>query len=286
MDEIELQTGVRVGVSVAGEGQPLLLLAGLGMPAIVWEFSGLATQLVDAGFSVISLNARGIPPSSAPPAPYSVADLAADAIEVLRVLGHDSHVVVVGYSLGTFVAQALLRQHPTVFSAAVLMAGLDPSPILELVDTMELDLIESTGALPTAVSTFELLMTTLPIKTVQDPQAVSGWQDILGDDGSRWTSVDGLAGQLSASRDWSRDRIEHLKALSAIAVPTLSLAFEHDVFFPPATERAAAGSIPGCEHVVVADAAHGGLSTHPEEPVRVIVDFCARVRTAVGPNSL
>ena len=143
-----------------------------------------------------------------------------------------------------------------------------------------------TGALPTAVSTFELLMTTLPSKTVQDPQAVSGWQDILGDDGSRWTSVDGLAGQLSASRDWSRDRIEHLNALSAIAVPTLSLAFEHDVFFPPATERAAAGSIPGCEHVVVADAAHGGLSTHPEEPVRVIVDFCARVRTAVGLNSL
>lgn len=278
MDEFELQTGVRVGVSQAGEGQPLLLLGGLGMPAIVWEFSGLSSQLVDAGFSVISINARGIPPSSAPPAPYSVDDLAEDAMAVLQQLGHDSNVVVVGYSLGTYVAQALVREHPAVFSAAVLIAGLNPSPILELVDTMELDLIESTGSLPTAISTFELLMTTLPMKTVQDPEAVSGWQDILGDDSSRWTSIDGLVGQLSASRDWSRNRAEHLEALSTIEIPTLSVAFEHDVFFPPANERIAAERISECEHIVVSDAAHGGLSTHPDEPVKHIVDFCTRVR--------
>jgi len=207
-----------------------------------------------------------------------VDDLAADAVSVLQKLGHHTDVIVVGYSLGTYVTQALLRQHPATFSAAILMAGLNPSPILELVDTMELDLIESTGALPTAVSTFELLMTTLPMKTIQDPEAVSGWQDILGDDTSRWTSVDGLAGQLSASRSWSsRNRAEHLDRLSSIAIPTLSIAFEHDVFFPPANERAAAQKIPGCEHVVVAGAAHGGLSTHPDEPVKYIVDFCTRV---------
>lgn len=280
MDEIELQTGVRVGINQIGEGQPLLLLAGLGMPAIVWEFSSLSTQLADAGFSVISFNARGIPPSTAPPAPYTVDDLAADAKALLHELGHHSNVIVVGYSLGTYVAQALLRQHPDIFSAAVLIAGLNPSPILELVDTMELDLIESTGSLPTAVSTFELLMTILPMTTVQDPEAISGWQDILGDDKSRWTSVDGLAGQLSASRSWSRDRTQHLETLSTITIPTLSVAFEHDVFFPPANERAAADRIPGCEHVVIPDAAHGGLSTHPDEPIKHIVDFCTRVQTS------
>jgi pimeloyl-ACP methyl ester carboxylesterase len=61
-----------------------------------------------------------------------------------------------------------------------------------------------------------------------------------------------------------------------------SVAFEHDVFFPPANERAAADRIPGCEHVVIPDAA---LSTHPDEPVKHIIAFCTRVRTPSRPQT-
>lgn len=287
MKQLLLGTGVEVGVSCTGSGPTVLLLGGLGMPAIVWEMSGLVEQLVSAGFQVVFYNARGIPPSSAPPAPYSVGDLADDALGVLDQLDTSSDVIVVGYSLGTFTAQELLKKRPDVFRAAVLIAGLNPSPILELVDSMELELIEATGSLPRLVSTFELLMTTLPAVALQDENLVNGWQSVLSDDSNRWTSVDGLRGQLAASQQWSMDSQRHQEELDAIAVPVLSIAFEHDLFFPPSNERAAAERISGCEFVVVEGAAHGGLSTHPTVPVRSIVDFCTRQSDgdAAGPLS-
>lgn len=274
VEEIELSTGVTVGVTRTGSGPAVLLLGGLGMPSIVWEISGLTGRLADAGFEVVALTARGIPPSSAPPAPYSVDDLAGDAAALLDELGLTSDVIVVGYSLGAYVAQVLLRERPATFRAAVFVAGLDPSPLVTIVDDMELDLIDATGRLPAAVATFEILMTTLPTAMLQDRDALPGWHDLFSADTGRWTGIDGMTGQLAASREWSRNKQNHLDALSRIDVPALSIAFEHDLFFPPDSEKAAAARIPGSEHVLVAGAAHGGLSTHSAEPVARIVEFC------------
>ncbi|MFE3984455.1 alpha/beta fold hydrolase [Nocardia tengchongensis] len=275
---MQLRTGVTVGISRTGSGPAVLLLGGLGMPSIVWELSGLTSQLVAAGFEVIAHTARGIPPASAPPAPYSVDDLAGDAAALLDELDLTSDVTVVGYSLGAFTAQALLQERPDNFRAAVFIAGLNPSPLVEIVDNMELELIEATGSLPTSVSTFELLMTTLPTAALQDHAAVPGWHTIFADDANRWTGAEGLKGQLTASRDWTRDKQSHLDRLSRIGIPVLSIAFEHDLFFPPAGEREAAGRIPDCEYILIPQAAHGGLSTHGAEPVQRIVEFCSEVK--------
>lgn len=284
MQEIQLRTGVTVGVSRTGSGPAVLLLGGLGMPPIVWEISGLTSQLAAAGFEVVAHTARGIPPASAPPAPYSVDDLAGDAAALLDELDLTSDVIIVGYSLGAFTAQALLHERPDKFRAAVFIAGLNPSPLLEIVDNMELELIEATGSLPASVSTFELLMTTLPTAALQDHAAVPGWHTIFADDTNRWTGAEGLKGQLTASRDWTRNKQSHLDQLSRIGIPALSIAFEHDLFFPPTGEREAAGRIPDCEHILIPQAAHGGLSTHGAEPVKRIVDFCSGVekRQIVG----
>src|SRR5690349_16025647 len=73
------EPGVELAVQRSGEGPTVLLVGGLGMPSITWNICGLPQSLVDAGFQVIAYNARGMLPSSAPAAPYSVADLAADA---------------------------------------------------------------------------------------------------------------------------------------------------------------------------------------------------------------
>jgi len=67
-----------------GNGAPLLLIHGLGYARWGWEpvLPELAEQ-----FDVILFDNRGIGESDAPPGPYTVAEMAADAVQVLDEAG-------------------------------------------------------------------------------------------------------------------------------------------------------------------------------------------------------
>jgi pimeloyl-ACP methyl ester carboxylesterase len=271
---VTAEPGVELAVKRSGEGPTVLLVGGLGMPSITWEICGLPRSLVDAGFQVIAYNARGMSPSSAPAAPYSVAELAGDAGAILDHFGVQ-RATVVGYSMGCYTAQTLLRSRPELVRALVLFAGLQPSPVGAMVGEMELGLIERYGEVPREVLVFEQLLTTLHPPMLQDPATVAGWQQILsaGHD-SGWASPEGFEGQLSASQEWimaGEPAPEHLRAID---VPTLVLAFEYDLFFPPALCEAAAGLIPAAQFVRIDGAGHGGIFTGPGDSAARITEFC------------
>ncbi len=271
------EPGVELAVQRSGEGPTVLLVGGLGMPSMTWDICGLRRSLVDAGFQVIADNARGMSPSSAPPAPpapYSVAELAGDAAAILDhfQVGQAS---VVAYSMGCYAAQTLLRARPDLVGALVLFAGLQPSPVGALVGEMELGLIERYGEVPREVLVFEQLLTTLHPPMLQDPAAVKGWHQALsaGCD-SRWAGPQGFKGQLTASQQWIMAGEPTPEHLGAIDVPTLVLAFEHDLFFPPALCEATARLIPAAEFAQIDGAGHGGIFTGPGDSVARITNFC------------
>ncbi len=269
---------VELAVQRAGEGPTVLLVGGLGMPSITWDICGLPRSLVEAGFQVIKYNARGMSPSSAPAAPYSVADLAGDAAAILDHFRVE-RAMVVGYSMGCYVAQTLLRTRPRLVRALVLFAGLQPSPVGAMVGEMELGLIERYGEVPREVLVFEQLLTTLHTPMLQDPATVQGWRQALsaGYEGG-WAGPDGFKGQLAASQQWITAGEPTPAHLGAIDVPTLVLAFEHDLFFPPALCKAAARLIPAAEFAQIDGAGHGGIFTGPGDSVARITKFCrARV---------
>ena len=268
------EPGVELAVQRSGEGPTILLVGGLGMPSITWNICGLPQSLVDAGFQVIAYNARGMLPSSAPAAPYSVADLAADAAAILDHFKADQ-AIVVGYSMGCYTSQSLLRSRPELVRALVLFAGLQPSPVGAMVGEMELGLIERFGELPREVLVFEQLLTTLHLPMLQDPATVRGWRQALAAGyESGWAGPEGFKGQLTASQQWITSGEPTSEHLGAIAVPTLVLAFEHDLFFPPALCEATARLIPGAEFVRIDGAGHGGIFTAPGDSVVRITNFC------------
>lgn len=277
MDTIELAHGITLGANRVGEGPAVLLNGGLGMPSLVWDLCGLTTALVDAGFSVITYNARGLAPSSAPPAPYSIADLAGDA-EALLDHYEITDAIVIGYSMGCYVTQSMLRSRPELVSATVLFAGLQPTAIGALVGEMEIGLIEQIGEIPRAVLVFEQLMTTLHTTLLQDPATVAGWRDILSASDGGWASPDGFKGQLMASYGWISAGEPLPEHLATIDIPTLVLAFEHDLFFPPAQSRETAALIPDSTFAQIDGAGHGGLFTGPGDSVERITAFCAQHR--------
>jgi 3-oxoadipate enol-lactonase len=99
---------VRIAWERHGAGRPVLLIHGLGYARWGWEpvMPSLAER-----FAVVLFDNRGIGESDAPPGPYTIAEMAEDAVRVLDEAGVErAHVV--GTSLGGMVAQELALTHP------------------------------------------------------------------------------------------------------------------------------------------------------------------------------
>src|SRR5438093_1331076 len=88
-----------------GDGEPLLLLQGLGQGAWAWRFQ---VEAFAERFRTIVFDQRGTGRSPVPAEPYGMSDLAADAAGVLD--GRGAHVV--GFSMGGCVPQAFGLAHP------------------------------------------------------------------------------------------------------------------------------------------------------------------------------
>ncbi|GJP11000.1 hypothetical protein NJB18001_42070 [Mycobacterium marinum] len=61
-------------------------------------------------------------------------------------------------------------------------------------------------------------------------------------------------------------------------MPTLVLAFDHDLFFPPALCEATARLIPTAEFAQIDGAGHGGIFTGPRDSVARTAEFCSGYR--------
>jgi pimeloyl-ACP methyl ester carboxylesterase len=91
-----------------GSGPPLLLIHGLGYARWGWE---PVVEPLARSFDVILFDNRGVGESDVPPGPYTAAELADDAVQVLDEAGVErAHVV--GTSLGGMVAQELALGRP------------------------------------------------------------------------------------------------------------------------------------------------------------------------------
>lgn len=272
---IDVGDDVQIWASSRGEGPTVLLSAGLGMPAQTWTFTGLPDALVDAGFHVIEYSARGVAPSSAPPAPYSVHDIAADAAEVLDHYGVDD-AIIVGYSMGCYISQALLDVWGGTVRGLAMVAGLRSSTIGLVVNEMELELIEGLGHIPGSVSLFEQLMTTPSAAVLRDDTQVANWRAMLdGASGDVWTSINGQLGCTRASYDWMRSGEPTVERLEAIECPTLVVSFGDDIFFPAPGSQESASHIPNAQWMLVDGAGHGGLIFDPEHRATdAVTAFC------------
>lgn len=271
--------GVRLSYERAGSGSPVVLVGGTGMPPVAWQLCGMRDALVRAGFEVVTYAARGVAPSDAPPAPYTMEELAGDLAGLLDALDI-TQAAVVGYSLGSFTTELLVRTRPDLVRATVLMAGAGPlTGVLDAVLAAETELIATVGHLPPTFMRLQTLLSSLsPAVLCGDDEQVRIWLELLGGQESVWTSHEGENGQSAASDRWLRDD-RRMAALGDITAPALVLAFEHDIYFPPRAGKVAASALPRGEFVQIPGAAHGGLLTHPNETTEAVLAFLKQTRT-------
>ncbi|MCW3003428.1 MAG: alpha/beta hydrolase [Conexibacter sp.] len=121
--ERERQTVTVGGIELAyverGEGDPLVLIMGLGADASAWD---LHLQAYDKAFRCFAVDNRGAGASSRPEGPYSTAQMADDYAGLICELGLGA-VRVVGISMGGAIAQELALRHPDLVSRMVIVSS-------------------------------------------------------------------------------------------------------------------------------------------------------------------
>ena len=104
----------RLYVEEHGEGEPLLLLEGLGQS--LWAWREQIPVFADH-FQTIAFDTRGTGRSPVPDVPYGIDELAQDAADVLG--GRKAHIV--GLSMGGYVALTLALARPELVRSLVLV---------------------------------------------------------------------------------------------------------------------------------------------------------------------
>jgi 3-oxoadipate enol-lactonase len=115
----------------AGAGEPLLLIQGMSATHLAWgrPFSSLLEQ----SFDCIAFDNRGMGLSAAAGEPFTIADMAADALGLLDALDIESaHVL--GISMGGMIAQELALGHPSRLRSLTLGCTYCGGPGSQLMD--------------------------------------------------------------------------------------------------------------------------------------------------------
>ncbi len=262
--------GIELSYEIEGddEGAPVVFVAGLGQPAMSWRLM-YSPRFVDAGYRVITFDNRGVPPSDCPEGPYSVAEMASDAAGLVESLELGA-VHLVGYSLGSWIAEELSIDRPDLVRSVVFLAGANPSSSYEKIRyPLGAELAARLDPYPRALDTTEV-MQYLTQKQLQDDSVVDGWQHILELD-DPWSNP-GRLGQWQAAAQWC-NRPEQLERYAKIQVPALVVAFETDIDSPPAMAEAAAEAMPDGELVVVSNAGHMGVFERSMTVIGAITNF-------------
>ncbi len=114
-------------VVTVGEGFPLICLPGFG--SANWVFAKMAEGLADT-FTVVMPDNRGMGRSPPSTAPYSINDLALDALQVMDERGFERFGVI-GLSMGGFIAQILTLTAPKRVAGLALLCTTSSGPEFE-----------------------------------------------------------------------------------------------------------------------------------------------------------
>ena len=133
--DVTLSNGVRIHYAQQGPriGPTIILLHGYSDS---WFSFSRVMPLVPLEFRVIAPDFRGHGSSDRPESGYRIDDMAADIVELMDVLSIPS-AIVVGHSMGSFVAQAIADRVPTRVTGLVLAGS---APVAANVNVAELRL--------------------------------------------------------------------------------------------------------------------------------------------------
>jgi len=252
---------INIAYRVLGQGDPIVLIMGYSSTMDMWD--PLFLDNLSTKYKVIIFDNRGMGNTTSPPGNFSIAQFANDTAGLMAALGIEkAHIL--GWSMGSFVAQELAIRYPERVNKIILYAGncggkeaVMPSP-----QTLK-DLANTSGSPEErGMRLFNLLF---PKDWLSKQPAFYKWFPL-----PKETSLpENMQRQAQAIAAWSGacDR------LSSIKSPALVVTGAEDVIAPPENAFILAQRINGSWLVQFKGAGHGLMYQYPDRLSKIVADF-------------
>ena len=264
MPNIDIE-GTELYYERRGEGEPLLLIQGLGGNSLHWGEGFLGG--LEEGFELILFDNRGAGRSAPLDGEHTIADLAGDALGLLDALAIDSaHVV--GISMGGMVAQELVLAAPERVRTLTLGCTFPGGPEAAMTD------MAVVGMLAEAVLSGDqerTLRVGYDVMIAAEYATREGAYELYSELAGQYpTPVPVLMAQLGAIM--GHDTSERLEE---IAAPTLVIHGTEDRLMDCANGELIAKLIPGARLELLEGSGHMFFWEQPERSARLVREHAA-----------
>lgn len=261
--------GAKIYWDEEGQGDPLLLIMGLGYPSVAWHRTrpALATK-----FRTIALDNRGVGRSDMPAGPYPIPLMASDAAAVLDAASVESaHVF--GISMGGMIAQEFTLQYPQRVRSLVLGCTASGGPKAVRAEKEATEMLMARGKMTRQ----EAAQAALPFiyhphtsqqRIEEDMKVREPW----------FPHPDAYNAQLQGILAW-----EAYSRLPQIHARTLVIHGESDRLVPAGNGKLIAGRIPGAKLVLLPGASHIFTTDQTEAAQTAILEFLLAHTATVAP---
>lgn len=258
--------GISIYYEIDGEGEPLVLISGLGYG--LWQWHKMIPGLARF-YRVVAFDNRGSGQTDKPAGPYTVQMLAADTAGLIESLGI-APAIVMGHSMGGFVAQELALSRPELVSKLVLASTnfggprhipITPEAMAVILDRSgdPVELVRRGVAISTAPGFAENhpeVVDELVVYRLSGPVPLEAYQ--------AQTAI-GLA--LMDEAACFEHRLKNLK------IPVVVFFGEHDKVVPPGNAALLAAQIPDSRVYIMPGVGHFFPMEKPEAAVAALIDL-------------
>ena len=262
---------VRVGdIDIAykqiGQGAPILLISGSGNVMDVWPTHFL--QEISKDHKVIIFDNRGVGNTTSGIKPFSIKQFANDTVGLMSVLQLQK-ADVLGFSMGSFVAQQLTLTYPEKVNRLILYGascggqeGIPQSPqVVKALSDFVNNQTEDENS---------FLEVTFPIKWIRENP---NFLDTIPKTSEIILSTT-VKKQFEINEDWlSKNWTGICSQLQSLAKPTLIITGTEDEAVPAANSLNLVSKIPGAWLVQIRDAGHGLMYQYPKIFTEVVETF-------------
>ena len=265
MPFVHVEDGTRIHYEVTGRpgATPILMIQGLGASKNAWNLQRIAMA---TRFRSISLDNRGAGRSDKPTQPFTLEQMADDAIAVLDAAGVETaHVV--GASMGGVISQIIAVKYPhRVRSLTLVCTACRNHPWRQELLQSWAHTAEEKGMIEVGKEAAQWVMSPRSFRRLVPAFT---WMGPLAALRPRHSFVS----QIQAILDTREDLVDEL---SSITAPTMVIVGNQDILTPRGDSEEIAERIPDAELVVISGAAHGLMMEHSTTFNKILIEFLQR----------